>query len=233
MKKSSVFSLIGALALVVSSLAVAPASANAQGAGLVSSIINRMDRNRRDLRSLRASIEMEKFNAQIGDRDKYFGGVIYLPGSGQTGSVRVDWQRPQRETLSVKDGQYTLFRPRLNMAYVGSASSKNSKVSGVLGFGLNASSQQLRNNFNVELLGEGTLYGNLHVTWLKLSPKGRAGYRHAEIWVDDAGMPVQTKVIEHNNDSTTVRLTNIQRNARVSSDEFNLQLPSDVKKVRG
>ncbi|MGH9901438.1 MAG: LolA family protein, partial [Pyrinomonadaceae bacterium] len=76
--------------------------------------------------------------------------------------------------------------------------------------------------------------GGPHVTWLKLIPKGNAGYKYAEIWVETAtGMPLQTKVVERNDDSTTVRLNNVQRNARVSADEFNLQLPSDVKKVRG
>jgi len=40
-------------------------------------------------------------------------------------------------------------------------------------------------------------------------------------------------VVEKNDDSTTVRLTNVQRNARVSSDEFRLDLPSDIKRVRG
>lgn len=234
MKKSVLFSFIGAVALLLSSLTLAPTAAGAQGAGMISSVINRMERNRRDLRSLRAGIQMEKFNAQLGDKDNYFGDVIYLPGAGRDNSVRVDWQRPQRETLAVKDGKYTLFRPRLNMAYEGSANSKNGKASAVLGFGLNVSQQQLRANFEpLEYLGEGNLYGNVHVTWLKLVPKGRAGYRFAEIWVDDSGMPVQTKVVEHNGDSTTVRLTNVQRNARVSADEFNLQLPSDVKRVRG
>ena len=223
------------LAVLFASAAVTPPRANAQGAGLVSSILNRMERNRRDLRSLRAGIKMEKYNAQVRDADYYFGDVIYLPGSGRNASVRVDWQKPARETLAVSNGKYTLFRPRLNMAYVGSANSSRGKVSGVLGFGLNVSGQQLRNNFDVQIAGEGTLdNGGPHVTWLRLVPKGSASYKFAEIWVETAtGMPVQTKVVERNNDWTTVRLYNIQRNARVSTDEFNLQLPPNVKKVNG
>ncbi|HEY0080926.1 MAG TPA: outer-membrane lipoprotein carrier protein LolA [Pyrinomonadaceae bacterium] len=234
MRKSQVFSLFGALVLALASLAIVPPRANAQGPGLVSSIINRMERNRRDLRSLRAGIQMEKFNAQVGDKDMYLGDVIYLPGAGREASVRVDWQKPQRETLAVSNGKYTLFRPRLNMAYVGATNSSRSKVSGVLGFGLNVSQAQLRTNFEpLQLLGEGILYGNVHVTWLKLVPKGKASYKYAEIWVDDNGMPVQTKVVERNDDSTTVRLVNVQRNAHVSSEEFQLKLPGDVKKVNG
>lgn len=234
MRKSQVFSLIGALLFALASLAIVPPRVQAQGPGLVSSIINRMERNRRDLRSLRAGIQMEKFNAQVGDKDFYSGDMIFLPGEGRDASVRVDWQKPQRETLSVNNGKYTLFRPRLNMAYVGATTSSRSKVSGVLGFGLNVSQAQLRTNFEpLQILGEGILYDNLHVTWLKLVPKGKASYKYAEIWVDDGGMPVQTKVVERNDDSTTVRLVNVQRNAHVSSDEFQLKLPADVKKVNG
>lgn len=235
MKKVLTLALVLAF-LVTATLTGATPRANAQGAGLVSSLINRMDRNRRDMRSLRAGIWMQKYNAQVKDSDNYVGNVIYVPESGRNSSVRVDWQKPQKETLAVKDGKYVLFRPRLNMAYEGNANSNRNKVSGVLGFGLNVSGAQLRSNFEpLQLLGEGTLEaGGPHVTWIKLVPKGAAGYRFAEIWVETAtGMPLQTKVVEKNGDSTTVRLLNPQRNARVSSDEFNLQLPSDVKRIRG
>ncbi|MGH9901437.1 MAG: LolA family protein, partial [Pyrinomonadaceae bacterium] len=157
MKKLLTLGLAVTLVAVAASAFVPTPRAGAQGAGLVSSIINRMERNRRDLRSLRAGITMEKFNAQVRDKDFYFGDMIYLPGSGRDASVRVDWKKPQVETLAVKDGKYTLFRPRLNMAYEGSTNSNRSKVSGVLGFGLNVSGQQLRSSFDVEPLGEGTL----------------------------------------------------------------------------
>ncbi len=208
-------------------------TANAQGAGLVSSIINRMERNRTNLRSLRAGISMSKWNEQLKEDDRYDGMVIYMPGSGQNTFVRIDWRKPQQETLAVADGQYTLFRPRLNMAYVGSANSNRNKVSGVLGFGLNISRQQLASKFEPQYMGEETLYGGVRASHLKLIPKTAANYRYAEIWVDSEGMPVQTKVVEKNDDATTIRLTDLQRNARLSTDEFHLQLDSNVKRVRG
>jgi hypothetical protein len=42
---------------------------------------------------------------------------------------------------------------------------------------------------------------------------------------------VQTKVIEKNDDSTTVRLTNMQRNANIPLEEFFLKLDSSIKIV--
>lgn len=224
-----------AIILLVNIFAFSPrttSDVNAQGAGLVSSIINRMERNRSSLRSLRAGISMDKYNAQIRDSDRYQGSVIYMPGSGANSSVRVDWQSPQRETLSVTDGKYMLYRQRLNMVYEGSANSSRNKVSGVLGFGLNISRQQLVSKFEAQYMGEETLHGGVRTSHLMLIPKGGAGYRHAEIWVDSDGMPVQTKVVEKNDDATTIRLLDVQRNARLSNDEFKLQLAGDVKRVR-
>lgn len=206
---------------------------NAQGAGLVSSIFNKMERNRRDLRSMRASISMEKYNAQIRDSDKRSGTVAYVPGSGRSGSVRVDWRTPVQEILAVADGEYTLFSPRRKMAYVGSTSSKNAKVSNVLGFGLNASAAQLKAAYDYKDVYNETLWGGVATTHITLVPKGASSHKYAEIWVDGSGMLVQTKVVEKNGDSTTVRLMDIQRNVAVSKDEFKINLGSDVKKVRG
>lgn len=221
------------LAVILTAIAVPAPPAHAQGAGLVSSIFNKMERNRRDLKTLRAGISMEKYNAQIGDSDKRSGTVIYMPGSGRNSSVRVDWRTPVQEILAVADGQYTLYSPRRKTAWKGDANSKNGKVSGVLGFGLNATSAQLKSAYDVQDVYNETLWGGVAATHMKLVPKGGANFKYSEIWVDGSGMPVQTKVVEKNGDSTTVRLMNIQRNANVSKDEFKVALGSDVKQLRG
>lgn len=224
-----------AVMFLVAGTTAFPPPAQAQAAGLVSSIINRMDRNRREMRSLRSGVWMQKYNAQIRQEDNYVGEVQYVAGSGRNGNVRVDWQKPVNEILAVKNGKYTLLKPRMKTAYVGSTNSRNAKVSSVLGFGLNVSRAQLAANFEpVQVLGEGTLnQGGPHVWWLKLVPKGNASYKHMEVWVDDSGMPLQTRVVERNNDMTTVRLLNPQKNARVPSEAFDLQLGSDIKVIKG
>jgi outer membrane lipoprotein-sorting protein len=231
MKKLVLFSLVFAL---LASAAALPPRANAQGAGLVSSILNKMERNRRDMRSLRAGVLMQKYNAQIKVYDNFQGEVQYVPGAGQDVSVRIDWQKPQREHLAVSGGKYTLFKPRMNMAYQGSTSraSKDAKVSSILGFGLGMSKAQFNSSYNVELAGEGTLDGP-HVWLLKLTPKGNAGFKYAEVWVDDSGMALQTRVTERNNDSTLVRLVNPQKNVRIEPETFKLLLGPGVKIVKG
>src|SRR5437763_1678754 len=157
MKKFFSFALVAAL--LVASTVLISRPAQAQGPGLVSSILNKMERNRRDLHSLRAALHMQKYNAQLHDFDESFGQVQYV-AAGRDPNVRVDWTKPARELLAVYNGQYTLYRPRLNQALKGSTNSAqgNAKVNGVLGFSLSVSGAQVKNQFNVELVAEGQRY---------------------------------------------------------------------------
>lgn len=228
--RKSVSYFIALTLVVVSTLTFAVRDTTAQGAGLVSAVLNRMDQNRRSLKSLRANLVMQKYNAQIRDDDMSYGTLAYQPAK-QNANVRVEWTSPQQEILAVRDGKYTLFRPRLGMAYEGSANSKNSKVSSVLGFGLNATGGELRRQFDVEPLGKKELNGAV-VDHIKLTPRGKVSYQYAEIWVDGSGMPIQTRVVERNGDMTTVQLQGVRKNAPVAAGDFQLNLPGNVKRVR-
>ena len=229
------FALALATLMLASSLAFAPRPAQAQGAGLVSSILNKMERNRRDLHTLRAAVTMQKYNAQLKDYDMSAGEVAYIAGTGRNANVRVDWKKPTVELLSVLNGKYTLYRPRLNQALVGTTAAigNKGKVNSVLGFGLNASGAQLAAHYDIDVAGDRQLYdAGPHVWMLKLTPK-IVSAKITEVWVDDSGMSVQTRVTEKNGDSTLVRLTNIQRNPPVSPSDIEIKLPDGVKIVKG
>src|SRR5687768_15207972 len=218
--------------LVVAAISFPPAG-KAQSAGLVSSVLNKLDRNQKSLKSLRASITMEKYNAQLRDSDKYQGVVLYIPGAGRSAFVRIEWQKPQHEIMTVAKGRYMAYRPRLNVVYEGNANSNRNKAGGVLEL-MNMSKAQLQTRFEqIQDAREETLWGGVKTTHLKVVPKGDASYKYAEVWVDENGMPVQTKVVEKNDDATTVRLTNMERNASISMDEFTLKLDSSVKRIKG
>ena len=219
-----------AVAFTVSSPAV-----NGQSAGLVSSVLNRMERNRQSLKSLKASVSMEKYNAQLRDKENYSGFVLYMPASGRDASVRIEWQKPQREVLAVTKGEYTLFRPRLNQAIRG----KSGSVKGKAGAGsvlamMYMTRQQLEAKFQpVQDVREETLWGGVSTIHLTLVPRGNESFKYAEIWVDSSGMPVQTKIVEKNDDATTMRLSSMERNLKISPDEFDIKLDSNVKIVKG
>jgi len=231
-----IFPLSVLLAIAVgASIISAPRTTNGQSAGLVSSVLNRMERNRQSLKSLKASLSMEKYNAQLRDKENYSGWVLYVPGSGREASVRIEWQRPQHEILAVSKGQYTLFRPRLNQAIVGKSGSVKGKAGagGVLDM-MYMTKQQLEAKFQpVQDVREETLWGGVSTIHLTLVPKGNASFKYAEIWVDSSGMPVQTKMVEKNDDSTTMRLSNVNRNSEIPMSIFKFDVDSSVKRIKG
>jgi outer membrane lipoprotein-sorting protein len=231
MKKLIPLSLAVAVLLTVL-VGSSPVNVNAQGAGVVSSILNRMERNRKDMRSLRAAITMEKWNSQLNEGEKSEGWLAYMPAQGRNAYVRVEWQKPRREVLTVADGQYQLYSQRQNVVYEGRATGgKNTKINSVLGY-MNMSAAQIRSNFNAEYVGEESLWGDVRTSHLKITPKGGASYKYAEIWVDSNGMLIQAKVVERNDDATTVRLMNLQKNDNIPTDHFRQQLPEGVKRVK-
>ncbi len=96
------------------------------------------------------------------------------------------------------------------------------------------SRQQLESRFQpLQDVREESLWGGVSTIHLTLVPKGNASYKYAEIWIDSSGMPIQTKIVEKNDDATTMRLTGLEKNIKISGDEFNIKPDSNVKIVKG
>jgi outer membrane lipoprotein-sorting protein len=57
-----------------------------------------------------------------------------------------------------------------------------------------------------------------------MTPLKQAKYKSAEIWVDGNGMPIQSLIKEKNDDTSTVLLTNLQKNVRINSADFKMSL---------
>lgn len=232
MKK--LFSISLVVGIFVATMSIAPAlGTNTQTAGMVSSILNRMERQKRNLKTLRADITMEKYNSQLRDKEVWSGIVLYIPGAGNA-SVRLEWNRPQHEILTSENGNYMLYQPRKKVAYEGKNKVVGNKGDNDVLALMNMSATQLRTRFGeFQDLRDETLWGGVATTHLKVFPKVAASYKYIEVWVDNEGMPVQTKMVEKNDDATTIRLTNLAKNQTIPSDQFKQNLDSTVKRVKG
>ena len=232
MKRIFSFSLV--VGLFLATMSIAPASrTSAQSAGLVSSILSRMERQKKNLKTLRADITMEKYNSQLRDKEVWSGIVLYIPGAGNA-SVRLEWNRPQHEILTSENGNHMLYQPRKGVVYEGKNKVVGNKSdNGVLEL-MSMSATQLRTRFGeFQDLREETLWGGVWTQHFKVTPKTAASYKYIEVWVDGEGMPVQTKMVEKNDDATTIRLTNLAKNQTISSDQFKQNLDASVKRVKG
>ena len=222
--------------ILLAAMATSSASRAVGQAGLVSSVLSRMERAKQSLKTLRANISMSKYNSQLRDTENFSGIVLYIPGAAGSASalMRLEWNKPQHEILAVSNGNYSLYRPRLNMVIEGKTGSMKSQKDGDVLALINMSAAQLRTKFgNFQDEREETLWGGVRTTHFTAVPKTAASYKYIEIWVDDSGMPVQTKMVEKNDDSTTLRLSNVEKNQAIPPGEFKLKLDANVKHVKG
>lgn len=209
----------------------ASAIADASAQGPVPEILTRMENHYKALSSLRANVRMEEFNPQTGERSVRQGNLIYVPRKARDAAFRIDWGKPT-ESLSVFNGHYKMYRPELKVAYVGLVNSVkgNGKPSGVLAF-LNMSKADLKANYEINYVGQENIASGTPTWHLQLVPKMRADYKNADIWVDKDGMPIQMKQTENNNGTTTILLSNLNKNSKTNLNEIPIDLPKDVKEI--
>jgi len=218
-------------AFIISAFAVSASTTQAQ---VLREILDRMDGNNKTLQSLVADVTMVKTDQVLGESDTTYGDTSYLPKSPQTKNqryVRINWTRPVQEQIAVIGDKYELYRPRLNQVIQGTTgkAQNSSKAAGALAF-MSMSKDELKANYTVTYIGEESVSGAVSTWHLQLTPKTKTSYKLAEIWVDKDGMPRQAKITENNNDTTTVLLSNIKKNDKISGDTF--RLAYDKKKVK-
>lgn len=222
------------VAAAIALTAFSHASSYAQGP--LGQILTRMDNHNKALKSMTASVTMVKHNPQLDVSDTTIGTVRYISRSvnGKI-YVRIDWTSPVEERISIIGDNYQLYRPKIEQLICGTTGkAKNSaQVGGALAF-MTMSRDQLRANYDVVYQGEEEISGGIRTWRLQLTPKSPTSYKLAELWVDGDGMPRQAKVIERNNDSTTVLLRSIVKNPNppLKGSIFKLEVPKSVKCIQ-
>lgn len=196
-------------------------------------ILNRMDAHYKGLSSLQCDVTMVKHNTQLDETDINEGSTTFLPAFGKRPMyVRLDWVKPLEEHIVVRDKNYELYTPGRGQVIIGTTGSakKNPAAGGALAF-LSMSKEQLTANYNVVVVNESEqIKDGTNTFHLLLTPKVATSYKTADLWVDGDGMPRQAKITEKNDDTTTVLLTNIQKNVKVNASIFTLNY--DKKKVK-
>lgn len=223
---------LAAMAVMLFFNALAVTETKAQG--VLNEILKKMEAHRSALTSLRASVTMVKTDSVLKESDTYEGTASYLPAKGRDALIRIDWTKPAQESLAVVGGQYAIYRPRLQQLITGNAKDAQGggKASGALSF-MNMSKDQLKANYTVKYLGQATVTGGIPTWHLELTPKTAQKYKSAELWVDGNGMPIQAKVVENNNDTTSVLLSNLQKNVTLKANIFKIEPPKGTKIIKG
>ncbi|RIJ88843.1 MAG: hypothetical protein DCC44_12715 [Acidobacteria bacterium] len=202
---------------------VLSAAGFASAQGVKQEILDRMDGNYKSLTSLTAKIKMDSTQAVLGTTDTRTGSVSFLPKSKKhVMYLRLNWDKPE-ENIVVIDKKYQIYRPKFNQVIQGSSDSAKSseKTGNALRF-VSMSRRELMDNYDIKYMGQEDISGGVPTWHLFMTPKGKASYKSAELWVDKDGMPRQARVTEMNNDTNVILLTDIKKNPTIKADVFKL-----------
>jgi outer membrane lipoprotein-sorting protein len=94
------------------------------------------------------------------------------------------------------------------------------------------STDELKKNYNIVVIGEATVGGGVKTMHLQMTPITANSYKLADLWVDGNGMPVQAKVTSNNGDTTTILLSNISKNGNVDYGVFSFTFPPGTKVIK-
>ncbi|MFL6374548.1 MAG: LolA family protein [Pyrinomonadaceae bacterium] len=234
--KKAIRTAVVACSLGMVFLSISATESRAQG--VLREILDRMDKYNKAITSLQADVTMVKSDSTLKIDETSSGTATYISKNAPKAKgqmyARINWVKPAEEQIIVIGDSYELYRPRLNQVIYGKAQqAKNSAggASSALAF-MNMSRDQLKANYDVAYIGQEDMSGT-KVWHLELTPTTKASYKQAELWIDANGAPLQAKITERNNDTTTIRLTARKENPKLDTSLFIPKYPSGVKRIAG
>ena len=199
-------------------------------------VLERMSQAQSNLTTLVARLQQVKSYPQLGIEDPAERGHFYLERSkgGET-KVKMEIREPETRILRVRDGEYLLYQPRIKQAVEGKLTSggKKSMFSGIL-TGSPEAMGELEEDYHAESVGLVQL-GERNVDQLRFVAKPDVAVycQQIDLWIDTTlWLPVQQSCHEANESVITFTLEDVHLNVPLAKDAFEVEIPSDVERIR-
>ena len=200
-------------------------------------VLARMRQAQSSVESLTARLEQVKSYPQLGIEDPPERGTFTMARTKRgTTRIRMEIQEPEARILTVVDGKYLLYQPRIKQAVEGKVSGGGKKglFSGIL-TGSPEALEELERDYRVESVGK-TVVSEANVIELRFTARATAVVycQQIDLWVDTTSwLPVQQSCHQANQSVITFTLGDVKLNLPLAKDAFDVDLPPDVEKVRG
>lgn len=201
---------------------------SASGQGVLQQVLKRAEAHHKTLKTLQANITITKFTAQFGGSYTKEGVLKFVP-QGSDYWLKIDSTEPAAESFLIITNEYLLYLPNLKLAYTGATTDSQKNILEIL-FVL--ASAKYKTDYDIKYFGQAKLNGTISTWHLELTPKTAKSYNTIELWINNDGMAIQSRIVEDNGDWTTVFLANPQKNITVKGSDFKIDLPKDTKLIK-
>jgi outer membrane lipoprotein-sorting protein len=192
----------------------------------------RMDKTALQLKSVIAGIKRDVHTAVIND-DEIDNGTIELKREKSHDTrMLIDFTGPDAKTVSLGESTVSVYYPKIKTVQVYDVGAKKQMVEQFLLLGFGASSNELKQAYDVTWAGRENV-GGQQTGHLKLIPKAKDISRQvasAELWISEMnGLPVEQRIVFVSGDYWLVTYSDMKYNPSLSDDALKLKTPKGVQ----
>ncbi|MDX2153878.1 MAG: outer membrane lipoprotein carrier protein LolA [Bryobacteraceae bacterium] len=198
----------------------------------IESVLGRMDQSAKSFRSLSADLKRISHTAVLNESTTETGTILMSRPKPKDMRMRVEIEQPDKRSVSYASRTMQVFYPKINTVQEYDLGRQGGLVDQALLLGFGTNSGDLLGAYGIKVLGEEALGGQT-TTRVELTPKAKEAKEHitkVELWVGEAGHPLQQKIWLPSRDYYLVTYTGIKVNPPISEEDLKLRLPKGVKK---
>jgi outer membrane lipoprotein-sorting protein len=192
----------------------------------------RMDKTAQQFKSVAGDFKRVVHTAVINDDSRDAGNIKVRRDKAHDTRMLIEFTAPDRKVVAVDAKSLSLYNPKLKSIQIYDLGSKRDLVDQFLLLGFGASSAELKETYDVSLLGNETIGPD--ASWhLQLIPKSADALKNlkkAELWIAQSnGSPVQQKfVTSSTGDYMLVTYSGMQLNVSIPDSALKLNHPKGV-----
>ena len=203
-----------------------------QAQATLDQVFVKMDEVAKTFHSVQTDFERTKVTVLVNDKDVATG-KFYYERQGKVPRLKMELSKPAVQFLLIDKGQVQLYEPNVKQLKKGSLEGHQDQVEVYMSLGFGQSSQELKKNFNVSLIGDETVDGK-KTTVIELKSKTPSAYKSVRMWIDQQSwISYQIKITENTNDYSVLKYSNAKLGASISGSVFELpKMPKDVSIIK-
>ncbi|MGB6483035.1 MAG: outer-membrane lipoprotein carrier protein LolA [Candidatus Acidiferrales bacterium] len=230
-RKRIVSAIIVACVALAMSASAAPARPQAHGTLTLETVLDSLNREAANFRSLTADVERTKVTVVVNVKSTETG-TLWVRGD----KMRLDLKEPDPRTVLRSGDTIFVYTPGLKQVEEYNLGKHRELVNEFLLLGFGTSGHELQKGFLITLIGE-PLLDRQKTALLELTPKAGAARNQIariRLWLDESSwLPVQQEFFETGTDDYfIIRYANISKNPEIPDSRFKPHWPKGTQRVR-
>jgi len=191
-----------------------------------------MDASAASFRGSAAEIRRVTYTAVLNENATEAGSMKMLRPKMKEVQVLIEFTNPDRKLISFSGKKAEIYYPAIQTVQVYDLGKQSTLVDQFLLLGFGTPGKELEKSYQVNYLGSETVeeQGVDHIELTPKSAKVREHIKKVDLWVSQAGHPLQQRYYENSGNHTTITYSHLKINPALSSAEMELKLPRDVKR---